>query len=133
MEGFPDYDYEFDGEKFWKLRFKGVQIGEFEYMEENGKYWLNGCAIDDPHKGKHLGKEMIRLAKEEYGAVYFCRTSKDILMQLSGDYDARYLTPEGIKFCESCIKHRIIQPEWWCHPYPEAMERDRPDYKEHYL
>jgi hypothetical protein len=60
---------------------------------------------------------LIQKAVETYGEVYFCTADRIYLYdQQPGEYDERYLTPEGKALLKSCIQKGIIKKEWAKHP-----------------
>ena len=90
---------------------KNNKIGDFEFLkDEQDRIWLNGCGLSI--QGKGIGSEVIKHAVNLFDAVYFCITPKDELIGGGRGYDSRYLTEEGVVFMKSCLRKKIIKPEW---------------------
>lgn len=93
------------------LNNKQQNIGEFEFKRDaSGRLWLNSCDISI--QGKGIGSAIIKYAASIFGAVYFCTTPKEELIGNEEPYECRYLTEEGVIFMNSCLKNKIIKPEW---------------------
>lgn len=86
-------------------------IGEFEFKrDEKDRLWLNSCDISTQRKG--IGTAVIKYAVKVFEAVYFCVTPKEELIGAGRGYDCCYLTEEGVIFMKSCLRKKIIKPEW---------------------
>ncbi|TAJ47403.1 MAG: hypothetical protein EPO58_16020 [Chitinophagaceae bacterium] len=102
----------------WRIYYADVRIGEFEFREdEKERKWLSGCEIHADYQRKGLGGSVIRKAVKHYGAVYFCTADRIDMNHYYGEYDSRYLTEEGVKLMESCLKKRIIRKSWTINPW----------------
>lgn len=102
----------------WRIYRADVFIGEFEFREdEKERKWLSGCDIYADYQGKGLGSSVIRKAVNHYGAVYFCTADRTEMNHRYGEYDSRYLTEEGVKLMESCLRKKIIRKSWAIKPW----------------
>lgn len=93
-------------------------IGEFEFMrDDQQRLWLYNCSLNEDFQQKGIGLSVIRHAVKVFNSIYFCTATKEELIGGGKEYDSRYLTEEGVKLMESCLRKKIIKSDWTIKPF----------------
>lgn len=100
----------------WNIFYNNIRIGEFEFLKEKERQWLNDCALEEEYQGHGIGCYIISNAVKQFGEIYFCIADRIQLKNHYKKYDQRYLTREGIRFKDSLLRKKIIKHDWIKNP-----------------
>lgn len=104
----------------------GEKVGDLEiYRDEDDKEyrpWLNKIGVNEDMRNRGIGKKLVQAAVDQFGSVYASRAPKGMHNDQMGD--TRWLSIDGARLVESCVKKGIMKPEWFINPFGEDRDYD---------
>jgi hypothetical protein len=94
------------------------------YEDDDGRAWLIGARTEDGFQRLGYGRALVKAAVEAYGEVLASCASKAEHEQMGGDWDVRWLSQEGAKLVNACIRDGIMRPEWLVNPFLQKEPDD---------
>ncbi|MCK9220444.1 MAG: GNAT family N-acetyltransferase [Bacteroidales bacterium] len=100
------------------------------YDDDEGDVWINSASTEEAFQGRGYGSQVVEKIVEAHGRVY--ASSADKSEHENDPGDIRYLSTEGARLVQSCIRKGIMDKDWYFNPFQTNYDyEDNPHEENH--